>query len=376
MAETKRDYYEVLGVEKGADDAAIKSAYRKLAKQYHPDLHPGDKEAEAKFKEVNEAYSVLSDAEKRAAYDRYGHAAFDPSMGGGGGGSGFGSGFGGVDFGDIFSSFFGGGGGSRRSARMDGEDVALRVYLSFDEAFAGVKRDVKFDRIEKCADCGGTGAEKGSKIETCSVCHGRGTVVTQRQTLLGMMQSEQTCQACRGTGKAIKNPCKNCRGSGYVKLTKTLEVSIPAGIDDGQRIVLRGQGNAGRNGGVAGDLLIEVRVRPHELFERRGSNLYCEIPIAFTDAALGAEIEVPTMTGKTKFQIPEGTQTGTEFTVKGQGMPSVSSKRRGDLIFSVNVEVPKGLNGAQKKILSEFAKSCGEGNNVKKSNFFKKFLRK
>ena len=374
MAEAKRDYYEVLGVDKGADDAAIKSAYRKLAKQYHPDLHPGDKEAEAKFKEVNEAYTVLSDAEKRAAYDRYGHAAFDPSMGGGGG-SGFGGGFGGVDFGDIFSSFFGGG-ASRRSTRMDGEDVALRVYLSFDEAFAGVKRDVKFDRIEKCADCGGTGAEKGSKVETCSVCHGRGTVVTQRQTLLGMMQSEQTCQACRGTGKSIKNPCKNCRGSGYVKLTKTLEVSIPAGIDDGQRIVLRGQGNSGRNGGMAGDLLIEVRVRPHELFERRGSNLYCEIPIAFTDAALGAEIEVPTMTGKTKFTIPEGTQTGTEFTVKGQGMPSVSSKRRGDLIFAVNVEVPKGLNGQQKKILSEFAKSCGDGNNVKKSNFFKKFLKK
>ena len=378
MAETKRDYYEVLGVDKGADDAAIKSAYRKLAKQYHPDLHPGDKEAEAKFKEVNEAYSILSDAEKRAAYDRYGHAAFDPSMGGGGAGAGGGfGGFGGFDMGDIFSSFFGGGGGaSRRNARIDGEDVALRVYLSFDEAFAGVKRDVKFDRIEKCADCGGTGAEKGSKIETCSVCKGRGTVLTQRQTLLGMMQSEQTCQACRGTGKSIKNPCKNCRGSGYVKLTKTLEVTIPAGIDDGQRIVLRGQGNSGRNGGMAGDLLIEVRVRPHELFERRGSNLYCEIPISFTDAALGAEIEVPTMTGKTKFTIPEGTQSGAEFTVKGQGMPSVSSKRKGDLIFSVAVEVPKGLSSQQKKILSDFAKSCGDGNHGKKSNFFKKFLRK
>ena len=375
MAETNRDYYEVLGVDKGADDAAIKSAYRKLAKQYHPDLHPGDKAAEAKFKEVNEAYSVLSDAEKRAAYDRYGHAAFDPSMGGGGGGAGFG-GFGGFDMGDIFSSFFGGGGASRRSARMDGEDVALRVYLSFDEAYAGVKRDVKFDRIEKCADCGGTGAEKGSKIETCSVCHGRGTVVTQRQTLLGMMQSEQTCQACRGTGKSIKNPCKNCRGSGYVKLTKTLEVSIPAGIDDGQRIVLRGQGNAGRNGGVAGDLLIEVRVRPHDLFERRGSNLFCEIPITFTDAALGAEIEVPTMTGKTKFTIPEGTQSGAEFTVKGQGMPSVSSKRKGDLIFAVTVEVPKGLNASQKKLLNEFAKSCGDGNNAKRSGFLKRFLKK
>ena len=376
MAETKRDYYEVLGVEKGADDAAIKSAYRKLAKQYHPDLHPGDKAAEARFKEVNEAYSILSDAEKRAAYDRYGHAAFDPSMGGGGaGGAGFG-GFGGFDMGDIFSSFFGDGGASRRSARMDGEDVALRIYLSFDEAFAGVKRDVKFNRIEKCADCGGTGAEKGSKIETCSVCHGRGTVVTQRQTLLGMMQSEQTCQACRGTGKTIKNPCKNCRGSGYVKLTKTLEVAIPAGIDDGQRIVLRGQGNAGRNGGAPGDLLIEVRVRPHELFERRGGNLYCEIPITFADAALGAEIEVPTMTGKTKFTIPEGTQSGTEFTVKGQGMPSVSSKRKGDLIFAVNVEVPKGLSSQQKKLLNEFAKSCGEGNNVKRSSFLRKFLKK
>ena len=375
MADTKRDYYEVLGVDKKEDEAAIKSAYRKLAKQYHPDLHPGDKDAEAKFKEVNEAYGILSDPEKRAAYDQYGHAAFDPSMGGGGAGAG-GAGFGGFDMGDIFSSFFGGGSSSRRqNARIDGEDVAVRVIISFDEAYGGVKREVSFNRIEACADCGGSGAEKGSKVETCSVCHGRGTVLSQRQTLLGMMQTETTCQACRGTGKTIKNPCKNCRGSGYVKLTKKLEVSIPAGIDDGQRIVLRGQGNAGRNGGAAGDLLIEVRVRAHELFERRGSNLYCEIPIAFTDAALGAEIEVPTMTGKTKFQIPEGTQTGTEFTVKGQGMPSVSSKRKGDLIFVVNVEVPRALTAAQKKLLNEFTKTCGDANNTKKSGFFKKFVK-
>ena len=373
MAETKRDYYEVLGVSKTATDAEIKSAYRKLAKQYHPDLNPGNAEAEQKFKEINEANSVLSDAEKRAKYDQYGHAAFDPSAGFGGGG-----GFEGFDMGDIFSSFFGGGfggGSTRRSnAPIDGDDILARVTLSFEEAAFGVKREVSFKRIEACGDCHGSGAAAGSEVETCPTCRGTGRITVQQRTMLGMMQTQQTCSACRGSGKHIKNPCKNCNGSGYVKINKTLDVKIPAGIDDGQRIVLRGQGNAGRNGGMAGDLVIEVRVRAHSLFERNGNDLYCEIPITITEATLGAEIEVPTLTGKTKYTIPEGTQNGTTFTVRGEGLSSVSGGRKGNLIFRVTVEIPRDLSQKQKELLEEFAKSCGETNNRKQTSFFKKFL--
>ena len=373
MAETKRDYYEVLGVPKTATDAEIKSAYRKLAKKYHPDLNPGNAEAEKNFKEINEANSVLSDAEKRAKYDQYGHAAFDPSAGFGGGG-----GFEGFDMGDIFSSFFGGGfgGGSTRRSNMpiDGDDILARVTLTFEEAAFGVKREISFQRIEACGDCHGSGAAPGTTVETCSTCRGTGRVTVQQRTMLGMMQTQQSCSACHGSGKSIKTPCKNCRGSGYVKVNKNLEVKIPAGIDNGQRIALRGQGNAGRNGGMAGDLIIEVRVRAHSLFERNGNDLYCEIPVTITEATLGAEIEVPTLTGKVKYTIPEGTQTGTTFTIRGEGLPSVSSERKGNLVFRVNVEIPRDLSQTQKELLQEFAKSCGETNNRKQTSFFKKFL--
>ena len=374
----KRDYYEVLGVDKTADDDAIKKAYRKMAKQYHPDLHPGDAEAEAKFKEVNEAYAVLSDEEKRRIYDQFGHDGLDPSSGMGGGGFG---GFGGFDFGDIgdiFGSFFGGGGGggSRRNAPQRGEDLSIRLTLSFEEAAFGCKKEVSFSRIEACPDCGSTGAAKGTKPETCSACGGRGTVTVQQQSMFGYMQTQRACQNCRGTGKIIKTPCKNCNGKGFIKINKKLDVSIPAGIDNGQRIVLRGQGSAGRNGGSDGDLIIDVRVRPDTVFDREGNNIFCEVPISFAEATLGAEIDVPVLGGKTeKFTIPEGTQTGTSFTLRGKGISDVNTKRRGDLILTVVVETPKNLTSEQKKLLSAFASSLGESNTGKKEGFFKKIFK-
>lgn len=374
MAE-KRDYYEVLGVEKNATDADIKKAYRTLAKKYHPDMNPGDKEAEAKFKEVNEAYAVLSDAEKRQKYDQFGHAAFDPGAGAGGG---FGGGFGGFDFGDIFSSFFGGGGGGGRTSRgpIPGEDTFARVTLSFEESFTGAKKDVSYKRIEECPDCKGSGASKGTTTETCQQCHGSGQITTQQRTMLGMMQSSRPCPNCGGKGKVVKSPCKNCNGKGLIRTAKTISVSVPAGIDSGNRIVMRGLGDAGRQGGPAGDLVIEVMVRPHPLFQRENDNLYCEIPISITDAALGAEIEVPTMEGKQKYGIPEGTQYGASFTMRGKGMPNVNTKRRGDLIFTVTVEIPKNLSGKQKDLLKEFAATCGDDNNGKKSSFRSKLFGK
>ncbi len=381
MADNKRDYYEVLGVSKGASDDEIKKAYRVLAKKYHPDMNPGDKEAEAKFKEANEAYAVLSDSEKRAKYDQFGHAAFDPSMGGGSGFGGFG-GFGGgdFDFGDIFSSFFGGGGGSSRSSRnmpIEGDDVMARITISFDEAVFGCKKEISFARIEACPDCGASGAEKGTKPETCETCRGTGRVTVQQQTILGYMQTQRACSNCRGTGKIIKTPCKNCNGKGYIKVNKKIEVTIPAGIDSMQRIILRGQGSAGRNGGAAGDLIIEVRVKEHPLFTRERNNIYCEIPISFSEAALGAEIDIPVLGGKTeKYTIPEGTQTGTSFTVKGKGIPDINSKRKGDLIITVLVETPKNLTAEQKKLIAEFSKSLGESNTGKKNSFFKKLFNK
>ncbi len=380
MADKKRDYYEVLGVPKGASDDEIKKAYRALAKKYHPDMNPGDKEAEAKFKEANEAYAVLSDSDKRAKYDQFGHAAFDPSMGGGSGFGGFG-GFGGADFdfGDIFSSFFGGGGSSRssRNTPIEGDDVMARITITFDEAVFGCKKEISFARVEACPDCSATGAAKGTKPETCSTCHGSGRVTVQQQTMLGYMQTQRACSACRGTGKIIKTPCKNCNGKGYIKVNKKLEVTIPAGIDNMQRIVLRGQGSAGRNGGPAGDLIIEVRVKEHKLFTRERNNVYCEIPISFSEAALGAEIDIPTLGDKTeKYQIPEGTQTGTSFTLRGKGISDINTKRKGDLIITVIVETPKNLTGEQKKLLTEFAKTLGEINTGKKDSFFKKLFNK
>ncbi len=379
MAE-KRDYYEVLGVDKGADDASIKKAYRSLAKKYHPDMNPGDAEAEARFKEVNEAYDVLFDSDKRAKYDQYGHAAFDPSAGGGAGFGGFG-GFGDFgDIGDIFGSFFGGGfGGSSRRANAPtrGEDVSARVSISFEEAVFGVKKDVSFSKIQKCPDCGGNGAAKGTQPETCKACGGSGQKrITQR--LGGMsFQSTTTCNECRGTGKVVKNPCQNCRGTGYIKINKKLAVSIPAGIDDGERIAIRAQGCDGRNGGPAGDLIISVMVKPHPIFERDGYNLYCEVPITVAEATLGAEIDVPTLEGNQKFNIPEGTQPGTRFTLRQKGVPYVNnSGRRGDIIFTVNIEVPRGLNEKQREKMREFADACGENNYSKKSGFFKRMFDK
>lgn len=378
MAE-KRDYYEVLGLSKGAGEAEIKKAYRSMAKKYHPDMNPGDAEAEAKFKEVNEAYAVLSDADKKAQYDQFGHAAFDQTAGGGGAGfGGFGD-FG--DIGDIFGSFFGGafGGSSARSrnAPMRGEDVGARVTVTFEEAAFGVKKDVSYNRVQKCPDCSGSGASKGTSPETCSACGGQGQRrVTQR--LGGMaFQTTATCDKCRGTGKIIKNPCSNCRGTGYIKVTKKLSVNIPAGIDDGERIALRGQGCDGRNGGPAGDLIITVNVKKHNIFERDGYNIYCEIPLTVAEATLGAEIDVPTLEGNQKFTIPEGTQPGTQFTIRQKGIPYINNaNRKGDLIFTVNVEIPKSLSEKQKEFMRAFADSCGEGNYSKKSGFFKRIFDK
>ena len=377
----KRDYYEVLGVKKDASADEIKKAYRTLAKKYHPDMNPGDKEAEVKFKEANEAYDVLSDADKRAKYDQFGHAAFDPSMGGGGSGFGGFGGFGGdFDFGDIFSSFFGGGGGSssrsRRNAPIPGDDIQTRITITFEEAVFGCKKEISFARIEACAECGASGAAKGTEAEECKTCRGTGRVTVQQQTMLGYMQTQSACQACRGTGKIIKTPCKNCNGKGYIKINKKLEVTIPAGIDSMQRIVLRGQGSAGRNGGRAGDLVIEVRVKEDKVFTRSGNNVYLDIPLSFAEAALGAEIEIPMLDGKSeKYSIPEGTQTGTSFTMRGKGIADVNTKRKGDLIFTVTVVTPKNLNSEQKKLLQSFAASMGESNKGS-GGFFKKLFDK
>ena len=378
MAENKRDYYEVLGVQKNASEDEIKKAYRSLAKKYHPDMNPGDAAAEVKFKEVNEAYAVLSDSEKRAKYDSYGHSAFDPTAGGGGYG-GFG-GFSGAefDFGDIFSSFFGVGSSSRSKANapMEGDDVGTRIYISLEEAAFGCKQDVNFVRIENCGTCGGKGAEKDSDIEKCSDCRGSGRVTVKQQTILGYMQTQRTCQRCSGKGKIIKVPCKNCNGKGRVRVNKKLEVNIPAGIDDKQNIVLRAQGSAGINGGPSGDLIIEVRINEHKIFHREGNNLYCEVPVTFAEATIGAEIDIPILGGGTeKFNLPEGTQSGTEFTIKGKGIPDINSKKKGDLIIKVAIETPRNLNYKQKELLMAFAESLGENNSSKKQSFFKKFFK-
>ncbi len=374
MAE-KRDYYEVLGVDKSADDGAIKKAYRTLAKKYHPDMNPGDAEAEAHFKEVNEAYDVLSDPDKKAKYDQYGHAAFDPASGGGAGFGGFGD-FG-FDISDIFSSFFGGGGGgAQRNGPVRGSNITVRLTLTFEEAVFGCKKEISYQKVQKCADCAGTGAAKGTSPKTCDHCRGTGYVTVQQRTMMGMMQTRKQCDHCKGTGKIVETPCGSCKGSGYTRATKKLEVNIPAGIDDGQQIALRGQGSDGANGGGPGDLNIIISVRPDAVFERDGYDLYCEVPITYAEATLGAEIDIPTLEGTQKYTIPEGTQTGTMFTLRGKGVQQVNGKYRGNLNITVVVEIPKSLNREQKELLEKFAASCGEDNYNKRTKFFKKFFKK
>ncbi len=373
MAE-KRDYYEVLGLQKGAGDDEIKKAYRKLAKQYHPDMNPGDADAEVKFKEVNEAYSVLSDSEKKSRYDQFGHAGVDPNFGGGSGGFGGFGGFGGMDFdmGDIFSSFFGGGGSARRNGPIQGEDILTRLVISFEEAAFGCQKTISFARTETCSSCNGNGAESGTHPETCSKCSGSGQIRVQQRTMLGMMQTTRPCDVCGGTGKIIKTPCKNCRGQGVEKKNKKFDATIPAGINEGERILLRGQGNAGRRGGSPGDLIVEISIRPHPVFIRRGQDIYCDVPLSFAEATLGAEIQIPTLEGKETFKIPEGTQNGTQFTLKGKGVQSVRSTRRGNLYFTVQVEIPRNLSAKQKDLLRAFEESCNNTNLSGKSGFAEK----
>ena len=361
MAAEKRDYYEVLGLQKGASAEEIKKAYRRLAKENHPDLHPGDKACEERFKEINEAYEILSDDDKRAKYDQYGHAAFDPSAGFGGAGfEGFGD-FG--DLGDIFSSFFGGGFGGTRSnpnAPRRGDNLRASVNISFEEAAFGCKKEVTVGRVEKCADCKGTGCAPGTTPEVCPDCKGSGTVRTTQRTPFGMAQSTAPCSKCRGTGKIIYQPCKTCRGMGSVRRQHKISVTIPAGIDDGQAISLHGQGNDGVNGGPAGDLLVGVIVRPHARFERDGNSVLLMQDISYAQAVLGAEVEVPTLDGNVKLTIPEGTQPGTTFRMRGKGIPYLRGSGRGDQFVTVNIKVPKGLTGSQKELLRQFAASMGE----------------
>lgn len=383
MAE-KRDYYEVLGVGKNASDNEIKSAYRKLAKKYHPDLNPGDKEAEEKFKEVNEANDVLSDPEKRKRYDQFGFAGVDPNYAAqqGGGAGGFGGGFGGVDLGDLFGDIFGSGGfggfggfgGSSRAnpnAPRKGHDIQASVILTFEEAAHGCSKTVTINRQETCRDCGGSGAEHGTSPETCPHCGGRGYVVTQQRTPFGVMQSQQPCSYCGGRGTIIKNPCRTCRGTGKTGARKTLEVRIPAGIDDDQNIALRGQGDAGSNGGPSGDVIVHVSVKRDAVFERDGYDVYVRVPITYSQAVLGAEIEVPTVDGKVAQRIPEGTQSGTKFRLRGQGIQYLNGRGRGDQYVIVEVEIPKKLNRTQREALKAFEDSLKDDNYEKRKGFFK-----
>ena len=367
----KRDYYEVLGVSKGASDDEIKKAYRKMAKQYHPDLHPGDKDAEAKFKECNEAYEVLSDADKKAKYDRFGHAGVDPNYGAGAGGGfgGFGGGFDGMGFdgfGDIFSSFFGGGfGGSQRvnpNAPQRGGDIQSNITITFEEAAKGCKKTVEVNRIEVCDGCSGSGAAAGSSAQTCPDCGGRGQVMTQQRTMLGVMQVQKPCPRCSGKGTIIPNPCQKCRGTGRVRRPSKVEVNIPAGIDDRQAINVRSQGNKGVNGGPAGDLRVGINVMAHKHFERDGYNVWYQTSISFAQAALGSELVVPTLDGNVKYNIPAGTQPGDVFKLKDRGIPNLNGRGRGDQLVKVNVEVPKKLSEKQKDLLRQFEAELNPNN--------------
>ena len=362
----KRDYYEVLGLQKGASEDEIKKAYRRVAKECHPDLHPGDKDAEARFKEANEAYGVLSDPDKKAKYDQFGFAGVDPNFGAGGGG--FTGDFGdlGDIFGDIFSGFgFGGfsGGASRSASRTGpqrGESLRVRLAIAFEEAAFGCQKEINVARVDQCPDCKGTGCAPGTTAEVCPDCKGSGTVRTQQRTAFGVFQSTNPCSRCGGTGKVIHTPCSKCRGIGQIRVQKKLSVSIPAGIDNGETISRRGQGNAGKNGGPAGDLLVTIQVRPSPIFQREGNNLYMETSVNFVQAALGTEIQVPTLDGDVSLTIPEGTQTGSVFRLRGKGVPSLRGGGRGDQYVTVNLETPKNMNARQKELMRELADSFGE----------------
>lgn len=382
---SKRDFYEVLGVSKTATDDELKKAYRKLAKKYHPDANQDNKkEAEAKFKEVNEAYETLSDSQKRKMYDQFGTA--DPQgFGGTGGPFGNGyysytsSGFDGFsdfgDLGDIFSSFFGGtkAGGTRQQARgpRKGADLNLNLEITFEEAFLGVEKEISITRPETCTICNGSGARPGTTVTKCPTCSGTGTVRQVQNTILGQMQTTRTCTACHGTGEIIKEPCDNCKGKGTVRKQTKLKVKIPAGIDDKQTVVLRGEGEPGEKGGSKGDLYITVRVRKSNMFTRQGTTVLCEVPITITQAALGAELKIPMVDGSTeKFAIPDGTQTGTKFTIKDKGFKSLNSTSTGNFVFTVVVQTPKKLNKEQRTLLEQLAKTMNEQPPIKKKGIF------
>ena len=388
MAE-KRDYYEVLGVSKDASDDEIKKAYRKVAKQYHPDLNPGDKNAEEKFKEANEAYEVLSDSEKKARYDQYGHAGVDPNFGAGGGGNPFG-GFGGFgdafDLGDLFGNLFGGFGGGRQqnpNAPRKGSTVTANVTISFEEAAKGCKKTVRINRVDTCSVCGGTGCQKGTSAETCKTCGGRGTINVQQRTPFGVMSTTKQCSDCGGRGKTIKNPCNHCHGSGFETKAATVEVDIPAGIDDRQALNVRGGGNKGLNGGPTGDLRVNINVRPHPFFERDGFDVWCDFTVTYAQAALGDTLFVPTLDGKVKYELPAGTQPGEVFRFRGRGIAQLGGRGRGDQFVRIIVDVPKNLNQKQKELLKQFNDSLPNKpkNNVddgktvgeEKRGFFDKF---
>ena len=352
---SKRDYYEVLEVDKGASEREIKKAYKKLAMKYHPDRTQGDKALEVKFKEIQEAYEVLNDAQKRAAYDQYGHAGVDPNSGG----AGFGGGgdFGDI-FGDVFGDIFGGGGarGGRQSRARQGSDLRYNLELSLEEAVRGKSVDIRVPTLVECEVCDGSGAKKGSTPKTCPTCHGNGQV----QMRQGFFAVQQTCPTCSGKGKIIEDPCNSCHGHGRKEKTKTLNVKIPSGVDTGDRIRLSGEGEAGENGAPAGDLYVQVHVRDHKIFQRDGNNLYCEVPLSFTTAALGGELEVPTLDGKVKLKISPETQTGRMFRLRGKGVKSVRSGAVGDLMCKVVVETPVSLSSRQKELLQELEESMGK----------------
>lgn len=383
MAEQKRDYYEVLGVDKNASDEELKKAYRKLAKKYHPDANPDNKkEAEAKFKEVNEAYENLSDPQKRRMYDQFGHNG-PQGFGGGPGGGGYysysTSGFDGFDMGDlgdIFSSFFGGGFNGRSSSRQNngptkGADLRYNMEITFEESFLGTEKEITINRDDTCDTCNGTGAKPGSKVETCSMCGGSGQIKQVQTTILGQMQTTRTCPTCHGEGKVIKEPCESCRGKGTIRKQARIKVKIPAGIDENQTVVLRGEGAPGTKGGPKGDLYITVHVKRHSIYTRQDYNVLCDVPITFTQSALGAELKIPLVDGTTTtFKIPEGTQTGTRFRVKGKGFKAVNRNYEGDLIFTVEIQTPKRLSKEQRDLLVQLAKTMNEQPPVKKRGIF------